>query len=728
MEQEREEPAAGRRRAMPSLATQVLIGLGVGIAAGIFFGEAVRPLQIVGDAFVRLLQMTVVPYITFSLIAGLGRLEPRDAVALALRGGAVLLALWGVTLALVAAMPLAFPDIESASFFSQALVEETPPVDFLSLYIPANPFHDLSNAVIPAVVLFSIVLGVAVMGIERKRLVLDPLDVVVDLLTRVTAWVARLAPIGVLALAAVAAGTMSVRELERLQVYIFCYSGLALLLTLLVVPGIVAALTPLRHRDVLGAARDALVTAFATANALIVLPILAARAKEMAETRGVSEHDASTIDVMAPTAFNFPSCGKLLSLAFLPFAGWFVGSPLGPSDLPVLIGAGVPSFFGQTAMAVPFMLDLLRLPADLFSVFLTLDVIVSRFGVLLAATHILALSLIAPFAIRRGFALRWRALARVIVLGVALSVALLAGARVLFGALLRDSEPPYRSFIQMDLRSEPVPWKIVAPQPPAEPPTRGHRLEAIRRRGMLRVGFFRDRLPFAFVNEAGRLVGYDVDVAHQLARALGARLEFVRLEEGEKFRALDRGTCDLLIGGLAVTPERARRAALSRPYIDHTLAFLVPDPQRHDFALWEDIRARRRLRIGVPGLRHLDEMVRDGLPEAELVPVESPRPFLRGAAPDLDAVVIGAEAGSAWTMVYPSFSVVVPRPHPVRIPAAYLLPRGEDAWRDFVDAWLELKSRDGTLDALFDHWIRGRAAKRKEPRWSVIRNVLGWVD
>ena len=58
-----------------SLSKQVLIGLALGIAAGVFFGERAASLQIVGDAFIRLLQMTVMPFIAVSLIAALGKLE-----------------------------------------------------------------------------------------------------------------------------------------------------------------------------------------------------------------------------------------------------------------------------------------------------------------------------------------------------------------------------------------------------------------------------------------------------------------------------------------------------------------------------------------------------------------------------------------------------------------------------------------------------------------------------
>jgi ABC-type amino acid transport substrate-binding protein len=56
------------------------------------------------------------------------------------------------------------------------------------------------------------------------------------------------------------------------------------------------------------------------------------------------------------------------------------------------------------------------------------------------------------------------------------------------------------------------------------------RLERIRERGVLRVGFNDDNLPYAFRNARGELVGLDIEMAHRLARDLNASLEFVPFE------------------------------------------------------------------------------------------------------------------------------------------------------------------------------------------------------
>ena len=113
------EVPESRKRRGPALATQVLLALALGILAGLFFGERMAALDVVGLAFVRLLQMTVLPYVVVSLIAGLGRLNAREAARLGWRAAVTLLALWAVGLLFVALMPVVFPDWDSASFYSR---------------------------------------------------------------------------------------------------------------------------------------------------------------------------------------------------------------------------------------------------------------------------------------------------------------------------------------------------------------------------------------------------------------------------------------------------------------------------------------------------------------------------------------------------------------------------------------------------------------------------------
>src|SRR5262249_11184700 len=174
--------------------------------------------------FVKLLQMTVLPYITVSIIGSLGSLEHARARQLGLRVGSVIVGLWAVALAFAFLIPLTFPSVQNASFFSTTLVERRPAFDFVDLYIPSNPFYSVANNIVPAVVLFSVLVGIALMAVERKEIVLDFLRVAAAAIARATRLVTSLTPYGLFAIAATAAGTMDVEQLSRLQIYLVSYT------------------------------------------------------------------------------------------------------------------------------------------------------------------------------------------------------------------------------------------------------------------------------------------------------------------------------------------------------------------------------------------------------------------------------------------------------------------------------------------------------------------------
>src|SRR4029450_4213853 len=130
---------------------RVVLPLLLGVVVGLFFGGHIAFLQIIGKAFILLLQMTVLPYIVLSLITGLGNLTYQQVKTLAVRVGTLLLISWGLAFVVILLMPLAFPTWISASFFSTSLIEKQEEINLLTLFIPANPFYSMSNNIVPAV-------------------------------------------------------------------------------------------------------------------------------------------------------------------------------------------------------------------------------------------------------------------------------------------------------------------------------------------------------------------------------------------------------------------------------------------------------------------------------------------------------------------------------------------------------------------------------------------------
>lgn len=708
---------------------KILVGLALGILVGLFLGEKALVFKWAADGFVKLLQMTVLPYVTVSIVESLGSLQGTDARRLGLRAGAVLVALWLVGLFYAMLVPLTFPRVETAAFFSTTLLEQRPPFDFVNLYIPANPFYSLANNIVPAVVLFSIILGIAVIGLERKAVLLDLLHVVSAALSRATRFIVQLTPYGLFAIAATAAGTLSLEQLGRLQVFLISYVGVSLLVSLWVLPGLVAALTPIRARDIFALTRNGLITAFVAGDLFIVLPVLIESSRTLVANAGVDESQKQLPDVIIPASFNFPHTGKLLSLSFVLFAGWFADAAVPFTQYPQLALTGLVTFFGSVNVAVPFLLDMFRIPADTFQLFLASGVINARFGTLVAAMHTLAVALLGSCAM--AGTLRWnrRRVLRYLVITGVLTVAVIGGTRLLFSRSLNHQYSKDKVLAGMHLLHQPV-EAIVHRTPRATTGEEvGPRLDVIRRRGVLTVGYLPDSLPYAFFNASNDLVGLDIDLAHRLATELGVRLEFVELTRDQILDAVEQGQCDIVMSGVVVTTMRASRLVFSDAYLDETLAFIVADGRRNEFVSWEQLRARPSIRLGIPDLPYYVQKIKERLPQAEVQVVTEVLPFFAtDNAAGFDGLVFAAERGSAWTLMYPKFGVVIPEPDVVKVPLAYPIGAGDQAFARFINTWIELKRKDGTIDGLYKYWILGQDAAPKQPRWSIMRNVLHWTN
>ena len=90
------DPAGGRHFGIPHLSPfqRIVLALLFGIATGVFVGEYAAPLRTVGDIYVGLLQMTVLPFIVCSVIGNIGRLTIAESKRLAIVSFAVLFVLW----------------------------------------------------------------------------------------------------------------------------------------------------------------------------------------------------------------------------------------------------------------------------------------------------------------------------------------------------------------------------------------------------------------------------------------------------------------------------------------------------------------------------------------------------------------------------------------------------------------------------------------------------------
>jgi len=68
------------------------------------------------------------------------------------------------------------------------------------------------------------------------------------------------------------------------------------------------------------------------------------------------------------------------------------------------------------------------------------------------------------------------------------------------------------------------------------------------------------------------------------------------------------------------------------------------------------------------------------------------------------------------------------QPDVLTVPLAFPVARGDEAMVEMLSTWIGLKQRDKTLERLYQHWILGLSAAEGGARWSIIRDVLHWVE
>jgi len=93
-------------------------------------------------------------------------------------------------------------------------------------------------------------------------------------------------------------------------------------------------------------------------------------------------------------------------------------------------------------------------------------------------------------------------------------------------------------------------------------------IERVKKAGVLKVGSDITYPPFE-VMEAGKPAGFDVDMAREIAKALGVKLEYTNTAWDGIFAALKAGKFDMLLSGISITEERIKSfdLAFSDPYL-----------------------------------------------------------------------------------------------------------------------------------------------------------------
>ncbi len=726
-----------------SLSGKVLLGVISGIIFGLFFGEEVAWLSIPGDIFIGLLQMTVLPYIMFSLIVNIGRLS-LDTGRQLIRYGMIFLALLlGIGLIYLVILPLSFPVRAGGSFYSPEFVQPPQPFDFVKLYIPANVFESLSHNVVPAVVLFSIFIGLGVMNLPNKETLLKPLDILTDGLNQVNKMIVKITPYGVFCIAAGVVSTLSWSDLSRLQGYLLVYLLAVVLMTFLVLPFLISIFTPYSTKTVFKLTRSTLITIFATGKIIVVYPQLIENIKEIirSDSNGTKKGE-DEVDIIMPLAYPFPNLGTFMIFIFVPFAAWYTGKALVLGDYPIFLSSTLLSSFVAPITGLPFSLELLKIPKETFQLFVVSTVLTDRIRVVLGAFHLIALTLLTISAMGGYLSFKKGKFSK------SLFILLIATAISVLGLRQLLSQSMKRIPSNLEVAES---FQIISPQRDfivletskrnPNPRWRGENtLSRIKRRSKIRVGFYTKSGPFTYFNKDSALVGYGIDLAHQLATDLEVDLEFIPVSPGNLIEHLNKDHFDIFVSDVFLSGQYAEKIQLSKPYLNVSLALLTNQENN----IFDDYKTTAALDTFTISYLERKEIASDFLsyfPKGGAFPLKEVPEFFEierdgtvvidSFAPDsikidtirIQAHLTSAERASYLTVKHPGYKVRNPLPYHVNNSLVFPLAR-DDAWRIYVNRWIEFRQQDGTFDRIYNQWILGNPHQAEQEPWSIYKNIV----
>ncbi|MDT8428867.1 MAG: dicarboxylate/amino acid:cation symporter [Pseudomonadales bacterium] len=257
---------------------RILLALVLGVIVGGLWGPGSESIKWVGDLFIRLIQMVVVPLVFVTIISGIVAMgDPQKLGSL----GTKTLLLYMATTAMAISIGLVLAVILQPGLgvdLSDAVpgqVQEVVPLgQRLMNIVPSNPIAALAQADILAVIFFAILFGVGTLiAAEKADAVAQVMHATSAVMLNITHWVMEVAPFGVFALIAWVSGTQGVVALLdvvtlALTVFIACVAH-----TVLVHGSIMKYLLKLSPLAFFRGAKDAMLVAFSTSSSSATLPV-----------------------------------------------------------------------------------------------------------------------------------------------------------------------------------------------------------------------------------------------------------------------------------------------------------------------------------------------------------------------------------------------------------------------------------------------------------------------
>lgn len=231
-------------------------------------------------------------------------------------------------------------------------------------------------------------------------------------------------------------------------------------------------------------------------------------------------------------------------------------------------------------------------------------------------------------------------------------------------------------------------------------------LDAVAKAGLLKVCTTGDYKPFTYLDPAkGEYEGIDIDMAKDLAAALGVKVEFVKTSWKTLMADFTGGACDMAMGGISVSLPRQKQAFFSIPIDVDGKTPITKCENVDKFQTVEQIDQPGVRVIEPPGGTN-EAFVRERIKSAEItIFPDNTKIFDEILAGRADVMITDASETRLQQKLRPGLCAVHPDQPFTFAEKAYLLPRGDVVFKAFVDQWLNLRLKDGSHAKFSAVWM-----------------------
>lgn len=240
----------------------------------------------------------------------------------------------------------------------------------------------------------------------------------------------------------------------------------------------------------------------------------------------------------------------------------------------------------------------------------------------------------------------------------------------------------------------------------------GDLLASIQKSGEIKVGVS-ILPPWVMENKDGELIGFEIDVAKQLAKDIGVKAVFKKYEWKEMIPALEKGDIDIIASGLSITPARALKINYSNPYSSSGYSLVSNLSLTKDFSSIEDLNNEKVYITAVKGT------VSAGLAEKVF-----PKATLDLRATEKEAssaVVNGVVHAFIAPSPIPEFislkhndAVDLPLKNPLlKTQEAFAINKGDQEMLNFLNSWIIAHKADEWIDSSHKYWFNSLKWQRQ---------------